>query len=61
MTYDASKSATWVADDFPNHGRLPDGSMNPLIGQTRPTNQRELGSLLKREYHVRDNVTLTNC
>ena len=35
--------------------------MNPLIGQPRPTNQKDLGSLLKEQYNVRDAVTLTNC
>ena len=31
------------------------------LGQPRPTNQKELGSLLKDQYKVRDAVTLTNC
>ncbi len=66
MTYNPGKQvdgkpATWLAEDFPHHGRMPDGSMNPLIGQARPTNQRDLGQILKKEYQVRDNVTLTNC
>ncbi len=61
LTYDPKKQAEWVAEDFPKMGRQADGSLNPLIGKPRPTNQKELGLLLKEEYHVRDAVTLTNC
>ncbi|MBA4187905.1 MAG: cytochrome C [Planctomycetaceae bacterium] len=55
------KPLTWKKSDFANFGKLPDGKENPLIGQPRPTTQKELGLLLKEEYKVRDNVTLTNC
>jgi hypothetical protein len=51
----------WTRADFPNHGKLPDGKDNELIGKERPTNQKELGLLLKEQYNVRDAVTLTNC
>lgn len=66
MTYNPAdtvggKPAVWLAEDFPHNGWLPDGEMNPLIGQPRPTNQKALGSLLKDQYKVRDAVTLTNC
>ena len=66
MTYNPGKQvdgkpASWLPEDFPHHGRMPDGTMNPRIGQARPTDQRELGQILKKEYQVRDNVTLTNC
>jgi hypothetical protein len=67
MTYDPAKGshggkpAVWLAEDFPHNGKMKDGTMNPLIGQPRPTSQRELGLLLKEQYHVRDAVTLTNC
>ena len=35
--------------------------MNPLIGQPRPKEQKELGLILKEQYRVRDAVTMTNC
>ncbi len=56
MTYSPAKGGVWKPEDFP-HGR----SANPLVGQERPTSQKELGRLLKDEYKVRDPVTLTNC
>jgi hypothetical protein len=55
------KAPVWRAEDFPNNGKQADGKMNSLIGQTRPTNQKELGLTLKEQYRVRDAVTLTNC
>ncbi len=61
MTYSPSKGGVWKAEDFFHHGRRPDGSLHPLIGQPRPTTQQEIGALLKEEYKVRDAVTLTNC
>jgi hypothetical protein len=66
MTYNPKDSvggqpATWLPEDFPHLGRQTEGKLNPLIGQPRPTNQRELGLMLKEQYHVRDAVTMTNC
>lgn len=61
MTYDVSKGGTWTAEDFPRNGRMADGTLNPSIGQPRPTTQKEMGLFLKEQYHVRDAVTLTNC
>jgi hypothetical protein len=55
------KPAVWKPEDFPRYGWLPDGSRNPLIGEKRPTNQKDMGDLLKKEYAVRDKITLTNC
>jgi hypothetical protein len=37
------------------------GGTNPRDGKPYPTNQKELGLLLKDQYHVRDAITLTNC
>jgi hypothetical protein len=37
------------------------GGTDPQTGQPYPTNQRELGEYLKKQYHVRDAVTLTSC
>jgi hypothetical protein len=34
---------------------------NPETGELYPTNQRELGLLLKQQYHVRDSTVLTSC
>ena len=34
---------------------------DPVTGQPYPTNQKDLGLLLKDRYRVRDAVTLTNC
>jgi hypothetical protein len=61
MTYDVAKGGTWKHEDFPHGGKLPDGTTHALVGQPRPTTQKEMGRLLKDEYNVRDNVTLTNC
>ncbi|HSQ54938.1 MAG TPA: cytochrome c3 family protein [Gemmata sp.] len=66
MTYklgekENGEDAVWKAEDFPHYGKLPDGSVNPLIGKTRPKSQEEIGVLLKEEYKIRDKVTLTNC
>ncbi|MCI0701068.1 MAG: cytochrome c family protein [Planctomycetia bacterium] len=36
-------------------------TIDPKDGQPYPTNQKELGLLLKERYRVRDAVTLTNC
>jgi hypothetical protein len=55
------KPAVWKHEDFPHFGKLADGSRNPLIGKERPTNQKQLGEMLKEEYKVRDKITLTNC
>ncbi len=55
------KPQVWLRSDLPNMGRLADGKDNPLLGQPRPTNQHDLGLLLKEQYRVRDSVTLTNC
>ena len=55
------KPAVWRAEDLPHHGKRDDGKMNSLIGQPRPTSQKELGLALKEQYQVRDAVTLTNC
>ncbi|WP_439628131.1 cytochrome c3 family protein [Gemmata sp.] len=60
LTADGS-APKWKRADLPNFGKLPDGKDNPLIGTARPTDQREMGLLLKEEYKVRDPVTLTNC
>jgi len=58
--------AVFTRADLPHHGRLLDAhghatGDSPLLGQKRPTSQRELGELLKKEYHVRDAVTMTSC
>jgi len=37
------------------------GAMNPKTGEPYPTNQKELGALLKVDNKIRDPVTLTNC
>ena len=37
------------------------GGTDPVDGKPYPTNQKELGLMLKEQYHVRDAVTLTNC
>jgi hypothetical protein len=37
------------------------GGTNPQTGQPYPTNQAELGKLLKEQYRVRDPITLTSC
>jgi hypothetical protein len=62
MTWAPNSGGKWIANDFPvvkdEHGHE---KPNPLIGQDRPTNQRDLGLLLKKEYSVRDPVTLTSC
>jgi hypothetical protein len=45
-------SMTWT----PAHG-----GTNPQTGQPYPTNQADLGRLLKEQYRVRDAITLTSC
>ncbi|MCE9564656.1 MAG: cytochrome c family protein [Planctomycetes bacterium] len=55
------KPAVWKRSDFANFGKLPDGKDEPLLGTERPTNQKELGLVLKDKYKVRDAVTMTNC
>jgi hypothetical protein len=45
-------SMTWTAAH---------GGTNPQTGQPYPTNQADLGRLLKEQYRVRDAVTLTSC
>ncbi len=65
MTWAPDSGGKWTHADFPHGGMVKDdhGHMtpNPLIGQDRPTSQAELGKVLKKEYAVRDPVTLTNC
>ncbi len=61
MTWTPAQGGVWKEEDFFHNGVRPDGSKEPLIGQPRPTNQIELGRLLKEHYKVRDKVTLTNC
>ena len=61
MTYRSDEKAVWLPEDFPHNGRMSDGTMNPLIGKDRPRSQLELGLELKKEYHVRDAVTMTSC
>lgn len=61
MTWTPASGGNWKPDDFPDHGRMPDGSLNPLIGKPRPTTQADLGALLKGEYKVRDAHTMTAC
>jgi hypothetical protein len=54
MTWTPAQGGKWHPDDFLKPG-------NPLVGQDRPTTQREIGAILKRENQVRDAITLTNC
>ena len=61
MTWTPAAGGKWKPEDFGFFGRMPDGSEHPLIGQDRPKTQAELGKLLKEEYHVRDQGTLTGC
>jgi hypothetical protein len=61
MIWTPAKGGKWTESDFFHDGKLADGSTNPLVGQERATSQKELGTLLKEEYRVRDPVTLTNC
>lgn len=65
MTWTPERGGKWKADDFPNGGVIRDDlgkeSPHPLIGTDRPTNQAELGKVLKQAYSVRDPVTLTSC
>jgi hypothetical protein len=61
MTWTPARGGDWKPEDFPNGGRQSDGSLNPLIGTPRPTDQKQLGLMLKEQYKVRDKVTLTNC
>jgi hypothetical protein len=37
------------------------GGTDPETGQPYPTNQAQLGALLKEKHHVRDSLTLTSC
>jgi hypothetical protein len=58
MTWTPAKGGVWKPEDFFH----PESeAAQKLIGQPRPTTQRELGELLKDQYKVRDKVTLTNC
>ena len=65
MTWTPSSGGKWKPGDFPHGGMVADDhgheTPHPLIGQDRPTNQAELGKLLKKEYAVRDSITLTSC
>jgi hypothetical protein len=65
MTWTPGTPGKWKPGDFPNGGMVNDDhghqTPHPLIGQDRPTTQSELGNLLKKEYAVRDPVTLTSC
>ena len=65
MTWTPGTPGKWKPGDFPHGGMVADDhghqTLHPLIGQDRPTNQAELGNLLKKEYAVRDPVTLTSC
>jgi hypothetical protein len=55
------KKRVFTRDDLPNRGRLDGGRDNPLLGTERPTNQADLGALLKEEYRVRQQEVITNC
>jgi hypothetical protein len=58
------KAQVWVREDLPNWGKNPDGTDTAhaaLIGQPRPTTQRELGLKVKELFDIRDGVTLTSC
>jgi hypothetical protein len=58
MTWTPAKGGVWKPEDFLHP---ESAAARELIGQPRPTTQRELGELLKEQYKVRDKVTLTNC
>ena len=61
MPWNPGKGGKWQPEDFPHYGQQADGSTNPLVGQDRPTSQKEIGATLKEQYQVRDAVTMTNC
>jgi len=65
MTWEPGGGGVWKAEDFGFYGRTADGKEHPraaeLVGKPRPSDQGELGRLLKDVYEVRDAGTMTSC
>jgi hypothetical protein len=65
MSWKPAQGGKWGHEDFFHGGMVKDKDghekLNELVGKDRPTSQSELGDLLKKQYNIRDAITLTNC
>ncbi len=73
MTWAPKAGEKWSLADFGGSEVGADGKPNPVLSdpnfydaekkqfKDRPADQAGIGELLKKQYHVRDKVTLTNC